>query len=72
MATKTTLQEFEAVFPKLEAVLVEHAERYKLPKKELEWYKLVSFVSPRRPFSGFAHNGPPPYQAMRQCATDSI
>lgn len=39
---RTTLQEFEAVFPKLEADLVEHAQKYKLPKEELEWYKAVS------------------------------
>ncbi|KAG7152108.1 Farnesyl pyrophosphate synthase like protein [Verticillium longisporum] len=39
MAQKTTLKEFEAVFPKLEAVLVEHAQKYKLPAEELAWYK---------------------------------
>lgn len=47
---RTTLQEFESVFPKLEADLVEHAQKYKLPKEELEWYKAVSAPpSPRRP-----------------------
>ncbi|KAF0331463.1 Farnesyl pyrophosphate synthase [Colletotrichum sp. SAR11_59] len=39
MAKKTTLAEFESVFPKLEEVLVEHAQKYKLPKEELLWYK---------------------------------
>ncbi|KAL2163103.1 hypothetical protein VTH06DRAFT_6939 [Thermothelomyces fergusii] len=39
MAKKTTLQEFEAVFPKLEKVLLEHAEQYKLPKEAVDWYK---------------------------------
>lgn len=39
---RTTLQEFEAVFPRLEADLVEHAQKYKLPKEELDWYKAVS------------------------------
>jgi farnesyl diphosphate synthase len=39
MAQKTTLQEFEAVFPKLEAVLLEHANSYKLPAQAVEWYK---------------------------------
>lgn len=41
MAQKTTLQEFEAVFPKLEAALVEHANTYKLPAQALDWYKKV-------------------------------
>ncbi|KAH8771988.1 isoprenoid synthase domain-containing protein [Diaporthe sp. PMI_573] len=39
MAQRTTLQEFEAVFPKLEADLVEHVESYKLPQKQIDWYK---------------------------------
>lgn len=38
MAKNTTLQEFEAVFPKLQAALVEHAASYKLPKLETDWY----------------------------------
>lgn len=42
MAQKTTLKEFEAVFPKLEADLLEQAQKYGLPKGELEWYKKVS------------------------------
>lgn len=41
MAQRTTLQEFEAVFPKLEADLMEHAESYKLPQKQVDWYKAV-------------------------------
>ncbi|KAK3905325.1 farnesyl pyrophosphate synthase [Staphylotrichum tortipilum] len=39
MAQKTTIQEFESVFPKLEEVLLEHAQSYKLPAQALEWYK---------------------------------
>jgi hypothetical protein len=42
MAQKTTLKEFEAVFPKLEEALVEHAKSYNLPEQALEWYKRVS------------------------------
>lgn len=45
---KTTLEEFEAVFPKLEEDLVEHALKYNLPKEQLEWYKTVS-VAPSLP-----------------------
>jgi hypothetical protein len=41
MAQKTTLQEFESVYPKLEEALLEHARSYKLPQAELEWYKKV-------------------------------
>lgn len=41
MAQRTTLKEFEAVFPKLEADLVEHAQKYNLPQKQLDWYKAV-------------------------------
>lgn len=41
---KTTLKEFESIFPKLEADLLEHAQKYNLPKAELEWFKTVSFV----------------------------
>ncbi len=42
MAQKTTLKEFEAVYPKLEEALLDHAKSYKLPEKELEWLKKVS------------------------------
>lgn len=42
MAQKTTLKEFEDVFPKLEEVLLEHAKSYNLPKQALDWYKRVS------------------------------
>ena len=41
MAQSTTLKEFEAVYPKLEEALLEQAKSYKLPAKELEWYKKV-------------------------------
>ncbi|KAK0727919.1 farnesyl pyrophosphate synthetase [Lasiosphaeria miniovina] len=40
MAQKTTLKEFESVFPKLEEILVEHAKKYNLPSEQLDWYKL--------------------------------
>ncbi|KAK4232929.1 farnesyl pyrophosphate synthetase [Achaetomium macrosporum] len=39
MAKQTTLEEFASVFPKLEKVLLEHAEHYKLAKQALDWYK---------------------------------
>ncbi|EPE05374.1 farnesyl pyrophosphate synthetase [Ophiostoma piceae UAMH 11346] len=39
MAQKTTLQEFESVFPKLEKTLLDHAASFKLPPAYLEWYK---------------------------------
>jgi len=42
MAQKTTLKEFESVYPKLEEALLDQAKGYKLPARELEWYKRVS------------------------------
>ncbi|KAI1425926.1 farnesyl pyrophosphate synthetase [Xylaria sp. FL1777] len=39
MATKTTLKEFESVFPKLEEDLLNWAKQYNLPQQYLEWYK---------------------------------
>ncbi|KAI0966687.1 farnesyl pyrophosphate synthetase [Xylaria arbuscula] len=39
MATKTTLKEFEAVFPKLEEDLLNWAKQYNLPQQYLEWYQ---------------------------------
>jgi len=41
MAQKTTLKEFEDVFPKLQEVLLEHAKTYNLPQEQLDWYKKV-------------------------------
>lgn len=41
MAQKTTLQEFESVFPKLMADLEEWAAKYKLPQQQMDWYKKV-------------------------------
>lgn len=41
MAQATTLKEFEAVYAKLEEALLDQAKAYKLPEKELEWYKKV-------------------------------
>ncbi|KAM0518450.1 hypothetical protein ACHAPE_004213 [Trichoderma viride] len=39
MAQKTTLKEFESVWPKLEEALLDHARTYKLPAAELTWLK---------------------------------
>ncbi|KAK4467050.1 farnesyl pyrophosphate synthase [Cladorrhinum samala] len=39
MAKQTTIKEFESVFPKLEEALIEHAQKYNLPEKELKWYR---------------------------------
>lgn len=38
---KTTLQEFEAVWPKLQESLLAEARGFKLPQNELEWYQKV-------------------------------
>ncbi|UKZ46369.1 hypothetical protein TrVGV298_000570 [Trichoderma virens] len=46
MAQKTTLKEFEAVYPKLEEALLDHAKSYKLPEKELNWLKKNFEVNP--------------------------
>ncbi|EGR47729.1 hypothetical protein MKX07_001600 [Trichoderma sp. CBMAI-0711] len=46
MAQKTTLKEFEAVYPKLEEALLDHARSYKLPEKELNWFKKNLEVNP--------------------------
>ncbi|KAI0015106.1 terpenoid synthase [Xylariomycetidae sp. FL0641] len=40
MAKKTTLQEFESVFPKLEQDLLSYVQKeYKLPQQQLDWFK---------------------------------
>ncbi|KAL7625369.1 hypothetical protein AAE478_004586 [Parahypoxylon ruwenzoriense] len=39
MAKKTTLKEFESVFPKLEEDLVAWVKQYNLPQQQLDWYK---------------------------------
>ncbi|KAJ2978595.1 hypothetical protein NQ176_g3727 [Zarea fungicola] len=36
----TTLQQFESIFPKLQAAILEHAQSYKLPEGETSWFKL--------------------------------
>jgi farnesyl diphosphate synthase len=41
MAQKTTLKEFESVYPKLEEALLEHVKSYNLPKEQVEWFKKV-------------------------------
>lgn len=46
MAKKTTLQEFEAVFPTLEKVLVDDVASYGLPEAYVEWFRKVR--PPRR------------------------
>ncbi|KAL6910787.1 terpenoid synthase [Trichoderma evansii] len=46
MAQKTTLKEFESVYPKLEEALLDHARSYKLPAKELAWFKKNLEVNP--------------------------
>ncbi|KAL6402336.1 putative farnesyl-pyrophosphate synthetase [Ilyonectria robusta] len=45
MAQKTTLKEFESVYPKLEEALLDHARSYKLPQEQLDWYKKVGFYN---------------------------
>lgn len=42
MAQKTTLKEFEGVYPKLSEAILDHARSYKLPQEELNWLKTVS------------------------------
>lgn len=42
MAQKTTLKEFEGVYPKLSEAILDHARSYKLPQEELNWLKAVS------------------------------
>ncbi|KAM0258831.1 hypothetical protein ACHAQJ_003673 [Trichoderma viride] len=46
MAQKTTLKEFESVYPKLEEALLDHARSYKLPATELNWLKKNLEVNP--------------------------
>lgn len=45
MAQKTTLKEFESVYPKLEEAILDHARSYKLPQGELDWLTKVSCVN---------------------------
>ncbi|KAH6987630.1 isoprenoid synthase domain-containing protein [Ilyonectria robusta] len=46
MAQKTTLKEFESVYPKLEEALLDHARSYKLPQEQLDWYKKNLEINP--------------------------
>lgn len=46
MAQKTTLKEFESVYPRLEAALLDHARSYKLPEAELSWLQKVTRAPP--------------------------
>jgi farnesyl diphosphate synthase len=41
MAQRTTLKEFESVFPKLEEAILDHAKTFNLPEQQLDWYKRV-------------------------------
>ncbi|KAI1376451.1 terpenoid synthase [Hypoxylon crocopeplum] len=45
MAKKTTLKEFEAVFPKLEEDLLAWVQQYNLPQQQQDWYKKVLEVN---------------------------
>ncbi|EJP68529.1 farnesyl pyrophosphate synthetase [Beauveria bassiana ARSEF 2860] len=45
-AETTTLQQFESIYPKLEAAILEHAKSYKLPQGELDWFKLNLETNP--------------------------
>ncbi|KAH6892291.1 isoprenoid synthase domain-containing protein [Thelonectria olida] len=46
MAQRTTLNDFNSVYPKLEEALLDHARSYKLPKEQLDWYKKNLEVNP--------------------------
>jgi farnesyl diphosphate synthase len=41
MAHKTTLQEFEAVFPTLVQDLLDHCDKFGLPQMAKDWFKAV-------------------------------
>ncbi|KAI1414382.1 terpenoid synthase [Hypoxylon sp. FL1857] len=45
MAKKTTLKEFESVFPKLEEDLLAWVRQYNLPQEQQEWYKKMLEVN---------------------------
>ena len=42
MAKKTTLQEFEAAFPRLVDDMTAHAKQYGVPTNVLDWFRQVS------------------------------
>ncbi|CAH0005110.1 unnamed protein product [Clonostachys byssicola] len=46
MAQKTTLKEFESVYPKLEEALLDHVKSYNLPKEQVAWFKKSLEVNP--------------------------
>jgi hypothetical protein len=46
---RTTLKEFEAVFPKLVADLKQHCEQYKLPTQALKWFEEVGHAPQQFP-----------------------
>lgn len=49
---KTTLQEFEAIFPKLQQALLDDARALKLPQGEHSWYsKVCAIFAPLPPLS---------------------
>ncbi|KAJ6439074.1 putative Farnesyl diohosphate synthase [Purpureocillium lavendulum] len=43
---KSTLKDFKSVYPRLEAAILEHAQSYKLPQGELDWFKLNLETNP--------------------------
>ncbi|TQV93556.1 hypothetical protein V2A60_010045 [Cordyceps javanica] len=45
-AETTTLQEFESIYPKLSAAILDHAKSYKLPQGELDWFKRNLEINP--------------------------
>ncbi|KAI0893347.1 terpenoid synthase [Annulohypoxylon nitens] len=45
MAKKTTLKEFESIFPKLEEDLLAWVKQYNLPQEQQEWYKKMLEVN---------------------------
>ncbi|KAK5634972.1 hypothetical protein RRF57_010684 [Xylaria bambusicola] len=53
MATKSTLDGFESVFPKLEGDLLNWAKGYSLPQQYLKWYNEVRWTS--TPFYLYMH-----------------
>lgn len=42
---RTTLKDFESVFPRLVEDLTEHCTQYKLPQQALEWFQKVGMLS---------------------------
>ena len=62
MAQKTTLKEFESVYPKLEEAILDHARSYKLPEAELSWLKKVPIAALPLPLFPWFGRVPSPAQ----------